>query len=171
MFANNAELIYNLSVENNFNPEIVVVRAVSEGFSPFTSDNSTNNFWGNGCSNKSGNMNRYNSFEEGILGLINIMKGYNVDTVFEVMSFFSDLGDVWLKPGSDNNGGCYYLSEIKDLLPPDRLRIAEEACSGDECTGDEPNCVPTTEEDQNAYTEWQVNEMKRHRKNIFKIGC
>ena len=65
-FAQNADKIYTIATNNGVNPELVVIRAMAEGFSPGASKN---NYWGMGCTN-TGGYNAcitYSSFDEGVL--------------------------------------------------------------------------------------------------------
>jgi len=171
-FGNNAEMIYNHSINNGFNPELVVARAISEGFSPGSSHN---NYWGIGCNNGAGKKacKSYGSFEEGVLAYINLVKGYGVENAEQMMNIYSYIGDYWFNPGSDSDGGCQYFSNISSYLPSDRLIVAQAACSGATCSkdGHEPECVPTTNEDQSAYAKWQVSKMVNYRNNVFKLSC
>ena len=40
--------IYDIATKNGINPEMVIIRAESEGYSPGASKN---NYWGMGCTN------------------------------------------------------------------------------------------------------------------------
>lgn len=163
IFYQNASTIYNLSVNNNINPEMVVLRAVSEGFSPGTTHN---NYWGLGCTNTGGitACTRYKSFSEGVLGYIKNISKY--DTVNNMMSKYAYIGSYWYSPGNSGLGGCYYYPYIKKYLSSERSSQVEAACSKS-CSGS--NCLKTIDDDQNAYTSWQVEKMVNTRKTVFNI--
>jgi len=162
--ANNAEMIYDLSIERSFNPELVIIRAVSEGFSP---GGSTNNYWGIGCYNGSDSCFNYPTLSDGILDFINIIQGYGSTSAYGMMLIYSYIGDYWINPGNSSDGGCYYFPYIKKYLSASRASIVEEACASGACEA----CVETTDEDQSAYAQWQVSEMVEHREDIFGISC
>ena len=76
-FASNAGLVYDASVKNGVNPELVVVTAGAEqGWK--NPCGGTNNYWGIGVGNTSGGCGaRYNSLEDGIAGYAKVMHSYN----------------------------------------------------------------------------------------------
>lgn len=163
IFYENASTIYNLSVNNNINPEMVVLRAVSEGFSP---GGSTNNYWGLGCTNTGGIKAciNYSTFSQGVLGYINNISKYN--TVEEMMSKYAYIGSYWYSPGGSGIGGCYYFPYIKKYLSSSRSLEVQSACSRN-CSGS--SCLKTTDEDQRAYSKWQVEKMSNTRKIVFNL--
>ena len=168
-FKSNAGKIYDISVENNFNPEMVVIRAVREGFSP---GGSTNNFWGIHCFNGGSKDDCYSypSFDAGVLAYINNIKGHNYATAYQMMMSYAYIGDYWYNPGGSGKGGCYYFPYIRDYLSLDRQKVVEEACaSGNTCTNGEAGCVHSTDEDQSAYAKWQVSRMGDTRTQVFNI--
>lgn len=163
IFYENASTIYNLSVNNNINPEMVVIRAVREGFDP---GGSSNNYWGLGCTNTGGRKAciNYSSFSQGVLGYINNISKY--DTIEDMMSKYSYIGDYWYSPGGSGKGGCYYYPYIKQYLSSSRSSEVGNACSSS-CSGS--SCLKTIEEDQQAYTSWQVSKMVETRKDVFNL--
>ncbi|MDE6285092.1 MAG: hypothetical protein K2M17_05040, partial [Bacilli bacterium] len=66
VFADNAGTIYDVATRNGINPEMVIVRAAREGYSPGTSYN----YWGMGCTNTGNGKDciKYKSFADGVLG-------------------------------------------------------------------------------------------------------
>lgn len=163
-FAQNADIIYDLSVKNNINPEMVVIRAAVEGFSP---GDRKNNYWGLGCTN-SGGYNAcitYSSFSDGVLGYIKNISQY--PTVEDMMSRYAYIGSNWFSPGSSSVGGCYYYPYIEKYLTASRASQVRQACSRS-CSGS--SCMKTTDEDQRAYTSYQVESMVNMRSNIFGLG-
>ena len=163
-FADNSDNIYDIAVANNINPELVVVRASTEGFSP----GSDNNYWGIGCTNTGGKKacKSYSSFGEGVKAFVNNVSQYS--SLHNMMSKYAYIGKYWYNPGSSSIGGCYYSSYIYNSNNmPDRVK---NACSynADTCTRNgESACVPTTDDDQTAYANWQVNNMTRTHDTIF----
>lgn len=169
-FKSNAGRIYDISVENSFNPEMVVVRAISEGFDP---GGSSNNYWGLGCYNGASakQCTQYPSFDAGVMGFINNIKGHNYATAYQMMMKYAYIGQYWFNPGGSGKGGCYYFPYIRENLSPERQSVVEAACaSGNTCTGSESGCVPTTDEDQSAYAKWQVSKMSATRQQVFNLS-
>lgn len=161
-----ADKIYDIAVNNNVNPELVIIRAAIEGYSPGASKN---NYWGLGCTN-TGGYNAcisYASIDEGIMGFINFVSKFN--SLTELMSKYAYLGDYWYNPGSSSVGGCYYAPYIFDTLP----EHVRQACAvNNPCTtAKESTCVATTEEDKNAYLVYQSQSMIRFRKDIFGLDA
>ena len=172
MFANNAGEIYDVSRANNLNPEFVVVRAMTEGFSP---GGSTHNYWGIGCKNTGGGKDcaTYGSLAAGIKGLADMKIVKNSQTASDLLkSGYAYIGAYWYNPGGWGMGGCPYLPSIKEYMSSARVTIATAACvSGRTCTKDGGgSCVPTTQEDQDAYITWQLNKkMAPYRYNVFGL--
>lgn len=168
MFVNNADLIYDTSKKYNVSPELVVVRAVNEGFSP-GNNNVSNNYWGIGCTN-SGGINAcytYSSLSEGIKSFASISPVKNSQTASEMMSTYAYIGDYWYNPGSSARGGCYYYPYINGYMLTSRSNVVAGYCSTSKtCSGSD--CGKTTSEDQDAYSKWQVNDkLIKNRKEIF----
>lgn len=168
-FKQNAESIYKIATSNNINPEVVVVRAMREGFSPGTG----NNYWGMGCTNTGNGKDciRYSSFDEGVLGFVKNVSQY--DTLADMMSRYAYIGKYWYSQSgtSSGKGGCYYYPYIKQYLSPYRAAQVEKKCnSGKACTNGESWCLETTDEDQLAYSKWQVSTMADSRLSVFNLG-
>ena len=164
-FAANADTIYDISVKNNINPEMVVIRAAVEGFSPGASKN---NYWGMGCTNSGGYAAciSYSSFSAGVLGYIKNISQY--DSVESMMSRYAYIGAYWYSPGSSSRGGCYYYPYVKKYMSSSRAETVKNACSKS-CS--ESSCMKTNAEDSKAYTLYQVETMTNQRSNIFGIGA
>ena len=164
-FAANADTIYDISVKNNINPEMVVIRAAVEGFSP---GSSKNNYWGMGCTNTGGYAAciSYKSFSDGVLGYIKNISQY--DSVEAMMSRYAYIGAYWYSPGSSSSGGCYYYPYVKKYMSSSRSEVVKNACSRS-CSGG--SCLKTNAEDSKAYTLYQVETMTNQRSNIFGIGA
>lgn len=166
VFAQNADSIYDLASSRNINPELVVLRAVKEGFSPGTAYN----YWGINCTNTGGGRDceGYSSFNEGVDRFLDIVSRYS--SLEEWMRAYSYIGAYWYNPGSSSLGGCYYHTHIynESNMPS----YVSSACSSNAplCSKDNTAyCTPTTDADQTAYAEWQVMGMADLRKEIFGL--
>ena len=169
-FVTKAGLVYDESIKNGVNPELVVVRAIVEGFSPHNQNNSFN-FWGIGCYNGAG-INacaRYGTLEAGIAGFAKVVSGYQ--NASDMMSKYAYIGKYWYNPGSWSLGGCKYFPYIREFMSSGRASQVEGICAGGSCSSSGGgSCQPTTAEDQQAYATWQVNEkMSPLRYNIFGL--
>ena len=170
VFLDNAENIYTTSLKNSINPELVIVRAVGEGFSPGVSKN---NYWGLGCYNgiEAETCISYNSFNEGMMAFINNVSQYN--SVEDMMMKYAYIGDYWYASdisGATGAGGCYYYPYIKEYMTTSRSSQVNNICSNNNCYNIDGggSCVATTQEDQEAYAKYQVySYMKTIRDNIF----
>lgn len=165
VFAAHAEEVYDYSIENNVNPELVVIRASNEGFSP---GGSTNNYWGIRCYNGQGvsACAKYASLSAGIAGFADAVKGYEYAS--DMMSKYAYIGSHWFNPGSWSDGGCKYYPYISKYMSAGRSAVVGNACNGPECSGS--SCMKTNDEDQKAYATWQVNDkMVPLRYNIFGL--
>lgn len=166
LFVNNSDLIYDTAKKNNVNPELVVVRAVNEGFSP---GGGSNNYWGIGCTNTGGvnACSRYSSLSDGIKGFASISPVKNSETASEMMSTYAYIGDYWYNPGSWSLGGCAYYPSINGYMSSSRSVTVGGYCeTSRSCSGS--SCNKTIDEDQQAYSKWQVEEnLIKRRKEIF----
>ena len=157
--------IYDLSVSNNFNPELIYARADVEGYSP---GGTTYNYYGIGCFNNGGSRvcHSYSSVMDGVMAYMKIMQNYGVDNLYDVyyLKHYAYIGDFWNK-GSSGSGGCYYLEHMeKYYTNVQRYNILKYAC--DTNTGGN---IPTNDEDQAAYSHYQIESMVSARKRIFNI--
>lgn len=165
--ADNAGMIYDMATSNGINPELVFTRADVEGYSPGASKN---NYWGLGCTN-TGGYNAcisYSSLSDGVAGFLSFISKFG--SLTDLMGKYAYLGDYWYNPGSWGIGGCVYASAIYGNNIPEHVR---NACApGKTCTtaggGD---CVPTTEEDKQAYLVFQSQSMVSARKKIFGLDA
>lgn len=169
-FVKNAGKIYDIATNNNINPELVVIRASLEGYSPGAE---YNNYWGLGCGNGKGKSAclKYNSFDEGVLGYINNISQYT--SVEDMMGRYAYIGQYWYNPGSSSLGGCHYFPLIREYMSEEHASADEGYCSSDKtCNKDGVGqCYETTDEDQHAYQKWQVSKMVEKRETIFGIGA
>ncbi|OUM63448.1 hypothetical protein PIROE2DRAFT_9992 [Piromyces sp. E2] len=164
IFSNYAEKIYTISVNNGLNPELVVVRAMSEGFSP---GGSTNNYWGLHCYNGQNSCASYSSFDAGVKAFIDNIKSNNYKTPADMMKRYAYIGDYWYNPGDWSNSGCPYYPYIKQYLSATRSNQVANACNGGYCSGYEASCLRTTDEDQYAYASFTSQKMINDRNNVF----
>ena len=167
-FADNADILYDIATQNNINPEIVVVRAILEGFSP---GGDSYNYWGIGCYNINSKCKQYDSFDDGVLAFVQNISQYG--SLLEMMQSYSYIGDYWYNPGSDSLGGCNYYKEMEDYMSPERFKEVEGFCAeGKSCNSKgEGDCVKTNEEDQTAFAKFNVNEMTKLRKRVFGLDA
>lgn len=179
MFVEKAQIIYDASVSNNVNPEVIVTRAITEGFSP---GGSTYNYYGIGCTNVGGNCKNYTSLEDGIKGFANLKIVKENNTVEEMLSNYAYIGDYWYNDpvyshiqkrmiNGSSAGGCYYFPYISQYMNGDRVVTVQQACDAAKCTStDGTNCLSTIDDDQKAYVKYQLNQkMGKYRKDIFGI--
>lgn len=170
VFKSNADLIYDLATSNGINPELVVVRAHLEGYSPSSKGYpSYNNYWGIACYNGQSlsNCASYSSFSEGVLGFINTIKKY--DSLSSMMAKYAYIGRYWFNPGDAGTGGCYYYPYINKYMSYARSGVVSSACATEKtCSG--ASCIATTDEDQLAYSMWQVEKMANQRNTMFDMS-
>lgn len=181
VFIENADTIYEIATENNINPELVVVRAVLEGFTPgFEGGVQTNNYWGLGVGNGAHDGIHYESFDAGVLGFVKNVSQYS--TVAHMMSKYAYIGDYWANAGDNSLGGCTYVTYMQPHYE-NKERAAEvlEICSRNSCpyAYDElgiayvinpSSCEPTNADDQLAYGGYQAESMVSKRQTIFKLS-
>ena len=153
--------VYRDSVSANLNPTFVVSRAFVEGFSP---GGSSHNYWGVGCSNKCPSCcHRYNSIKEGIEDLASLRIISEYETLFDSLRSYAYIGDYWY-PGSWSDGGCIYLPYMEShYVNKSRYNEVKNWC--DSGTG---STHPTTDEDQDAYANFQCEKTLDIYKAIFK---
>ena len=170
-FKNNAGRIYDICVENNFNPELVIIRAYLEGH--FSEQGGRYNYFGIKCYNGVSKCKDFSSMDEAVLSYIQIIQGYNFSTILEVMKLYADIGEFWFNPGGSGIGGCYYYPYIKQYLSEQRAaEVANYCAEGKKCAkGGVGDCAKTTEEDDYAYSLWQVQRMVEERQKFFGIGA
>lgn len=168
VFSVNCETVYDTSISSNVNPELVVARAMCEGFSP---GGSTNNYWGIGCSNTGGGRDcrSYGSLPAGIQGFASVVAKYN--TASDMMKKYAYIGKYWYNPGSWSTGGCIYFNYIRQYMSTGRQSTVNSVCnSSNHCDTSGGVCTGTTDEDQTAYATWQVaNKMGPIRSNIWGL--
>lgn len=171
LFKKNAEKIYDVGVANNLNPEFIVARAVSEGFSPAADKHpNSNNFWGWNCTNTGGGTDcRYfdSDFEKALVEYCNLVTKQFKD-MDDLLMRYAQLGTYWYNPGNWSLGGCAY----KDYIFPDGIpsRVQDACQSGKSCdSGGNGYCVKVTPDEQKMYGKWQLRKMLATRKAIWGL--
>lgn len=163
LFQQNAGKIYDLAVSNNVNPEIIIVRAILEGFSP---GGRKHNYFGITCYNKQPEKcSSFATFDEGILGFIQVIQRY--DSFSSFAQRYAYLGDAWYNPGGSGDGGCYYASYI---FPDGMDEYVQVACSSAYKNCSNSQCLPTRDKDKEAYALFQAQKMFDKRKEVFGIS-
>ncbi|KAL6598297.1 hypothetical protein U3516DRAFT_913660 [Neocallimastix sp. 'constans'] len=165
---NNPGLVYDTAKNNDVNALLVVVRAIIEGNSPGAS---RNNYWGIGCVNGGGvsACYKYSSLAEGIKGFAKTVNKYS--NLAAMTSKYAYIGKYWFNPGSWSNGGCVYFPYIKSYMSASRAKSVTSICAKKTtCTPSGGDCTKTTQKDQDAYANWQVEEkMGPTFKKVFGI--
>lgn len=186
-FSSDAGLVYDTSIKNNVNPELVVVTAGSEQGWYTSCDN--NNYWGINVTNLDGGCGTsYASLADGIAGYGKLLNSYtsehadsinnrnlerenaNCDpaghgkagTLVGMQSIYSWIGDYRYNPGDWSLGGCVYLNII----------YGENYCSSMPTCLNKNNCPAesaTTVCEQNDYTAFQVEQKMKMRYDIFGL--
>ena len=167
----NLESVYDISKANNLNPELVVLRAVDEGFSPsgqHSGLSSYNNYWGIGCYNGQSlnKCTKYGSLENGIRGFANLQIVKNANTVEEMMKSYAVLNSTWTPVKKKNgatvwSGGCEFLPYIKNYYTnSSRYEVVYESCKNE-------TRIKTNDEDQAAYTAYTCSKMNNNYKKYY----
>ena len=163
-FIDNAGAIYDMGQEKNINPELIYIFARKET-SFKTNDINTEhyNYYGYAVYNGQSVGKLFSSFMEGVETLYDwFVKAGSMHGIVQSYSF---LGKFLANPGSSNDGGCYYL---KIIYGENYSRCASSyKCSS---VNGGPGCVLTTEEERNAYLDWQAEKYLVHRKDIFNLS-
>ena len=163
---NDPGFVYDKSKQVDVNPELVIARAMAEGNSPGVAKH---NYWGMGCTNTGGYAAciTYSSVGAGIEGFGNNVKKYN--NLMEMMSKYAYIGAYWYNPGTWAIGGCKYYSYISKYMSTGRASTVAGVCAKrTTCDTKGGDCTPTTQEDQDAYATWQVNEkLGPYMHNVF----
>ena len=165
---NNAGIVYDVSKSNDVNALLVIARAMVEGNSP---GDSNNNYWGIRCYNgaKPKDCASYKSLEDGVRGFADTVSKYN--NLAEMLSKYVYIGKFWYNPGSASVGGCYYFPYIKQYMSPQRSNTVSYICNkSSRCIISGGDCTPTIDEDQIAYSTWQVEKkMAPTIRNVFDV--
>ena len=174
-FVKEAGTIYDIATKNGVNPELVVVRAIAEGFTP---GGNSNNYWGLGVYNGQSSGASYASFSAGVLAFVTNVSQY--DTIVNMMSRYAYIGDYWANAGSNSLGGCQFISYTKEFYEnSSRANEIVNICSKNNCPYSVVNgtakvtnatkCTKTNEEDQLAYAKYNASTMGKIRTSIFEV--
>ena len=165
-FAEYSDDYYDYANSVQVNPELVVTVALKENGGNITVGN--HNYWGYGCTNTGGgkDCNSFSSFMDGAKKVID--SASNWDSLFNWFAIgkYSYIGDYWENPGGSGTGGCYYASYIYPNNMPDRVKKA--CATGKNCSGS--SCAVTTQDDQDAYSNYLVDVMAYFRKEVFGLA-
>ena len=186
-----ADELYDSSISNNVNPELVVITARGEG--NFKEAGGRYNYWGIGVPNGASAGYSYNSLSEGIAGYANTLKKYvsgsyasmimeryeerkaagcdplgygKPGTLSGMQSIYSYLGKH--EYGSSGTGGYYYMD-------PDRAGVTKIYSTHAEFLAKCKNSglsehasgTETTVWEQGQYTAWQVESKLEYWDEIF----
>ncbi len=168
-FVSNAEMIYEVSLENDINPEFVIIRAILEGFSP---GEWKNNYWGWKCYNTDTSQceDFGPDFKTAIAKYCQAVHNQYTD-YNDLLKTYAYLGDYWYTldtPDPTSDGGCYYAPYVFPDGIPSRV---QNACNGPSCiiNADPTNCTKTTEEDQILYGKFQDRNTQKYRESIWNL--
>lgn len=194
-FASKAEEIYDASIKNNVNPELVVVTAGTE--QGWTNCGTTNNYWGIGISNGNGCAAgpRYASMSEGVAGYASVLSAYQEGGSMD--SFIRTRYQERLEAGADPNGiglpGTYagmqmvYSSLGSHVygsageggyyyMDPDRAGVTTIYSTHQEfldncynAGGEHSSGLAVTAWEQSRYTIWQMQGKNSLRQAIFGL--
>lgn len=193
-FLDRADTLYDASVANNINPELVVITARSENQFRET-HGKRNNYWGLDCRNEEPSSGlEFDSFEEGIVGYAQyiakyedpsmwyydaIMQNYQErsslgcdplgyglpGTLSGMQSLFSDLGRH--VEGNGDVGGYYYMD-------PDRAGVTKIYATHEDfinkcrnAGGEHAYGTNVTAWENGQYTAWQVEQKIKIWNEIF----
>lgn len=170
--------VYKYSVKYNVNPELVVIRAIVEGFSPYSQGYPNyNNYWGVGCYNGAplSQCSRYIDFEDGVKGFATIPSVLNSDTVEQMMSNYVYIGAVWYDydHSGTGSGGCHYIEPEYEYLKAyskERADLVLKTCNSPtyRCSGPgDPGCLVSIDIDQQAHADYNSADMNRLYDEIY----
>ena len=181
-FKSNAELIYDTSVANGINPELVVVTAQTE--QSYNAGGGANNYWGIAVYNGSSSGKSFASLADGIAGYASVVKSYETDsdkasqiseraterqasgcsslgygqpgTLSGMQSIYSFLG--YHEYGSAGSGGYYYMDPARagvTMIYSTHQEFLEKCynAGGEHSAGSK-----TTIWEQGQYTAYQVQQ-------------
>ena len=192
-FVKNAEKIYDVSVSNGVNPELVVVTAgTEENWTLSSSCQYTNNYWGIGISNGKGcnSGGIYNSIYEGIAAYAEILQSYGESGSYakKITSRYNERSSA----GCDSSGhglpgtlagmqsvyswiGTYRLNPgssgsggcyYLNIIYGDNYCSVQTTCTNySSCS----EASKTTVCEQNDYTAWQIEKKVKMRYDIFGL--
>ncbi len=196
-FAANAEGIYNVSVKNNVNPELVVAMAGAESWW-YLSDSCayTNNYWGieiyNGLGCNEGGI--YSDIYEGVAAFARVVARYNPGGRYadEITAINEERTEAGCDPAGHGLPGTIEGMQTKySTIGPYRYNPGNSSLGGcyyykhiysDSYCSSRPTCTPvngkynscpaeskTTVCEYNDYTAWRVQKLVKFRRDIFGL--
>lgn len=192
-FVVNAEEIYDASLRNNVNPELVVVTAGTEqNWTLSSACQYTNNYWGIGITNGKGcnSGGKYNSLSEGIAAYANVLNSYNEYGKYaeSITNRYNERSAAGCDPsGHGLPGTLEGMQSIYSYIGKYRYNpgssglggcyyfnymYGEQYCSTVETCSSTDNCSKesqTTVCEQNDYTAWQIKKKLQLRYDIFGL--
>ncbi len=168
--------IYDMGEEKNINPELIYIWARKEqGFTNNSYDTNHYNYYGYGHCNTCAHGTEFPDFMTGVETIYDYF--VNKGSLENVAKTYSYLGDILYNFDDAKEmglGGCYYMQII---YGDDYARCSNgyycEAYydSSGKVVGHSSSCVETTQEEKDAYIQWQLESVYvRHRQDIFKLG-
>ncbi len=166
--------IYDMGVAKKINPELIYIFARKEtAFTANSSDTQHYNYYGMGHCNDCSHGDFYDSFMEGVEALFDyfVEKG-SLEEIVKKYSYFGD----WLynfdKKKEQGLGGCYYAKIMfgENYSRCNSSYYCAPIYSGGKIVGRSPTCVASTQEEKDAYIQWQAEKYVQHRQAIFKLG-
>lgn len=192
-FVLNAEEIYDTSLANNINPELVVVTAgTEENWSLSAACQYTNNYWGIGITNGKGcnSGGKYSSLSEGIAAYAKVLNSYNEYGKYSeaIKNRYNERASANCDPSGHGLPGTLegmqsmysHIGEYRynpggsGLGGCYYLNIiyGESYCSTVATCAGSKNCSKesqTTVCEQNDYTAWQIKKKVQLRYDIFGL--
>lgn len=190
-FLSKADELYDASVSNNINPELVIITAKGEG--NFSEAGGRYNYWGIGVPNGASSGYSFNSLSEGIAGYAKVIGkymsgdyaamiteryeerkaagcdplGYGLPgTLSGMQSIYSYLGKH--EYGSSGSGGYYYMDPARAGVTKIYSTHAEFlAKCKDSGLPEHASETETTVWEQGQYTAWQVESKLKFWDEIF----
>ena len=163
-----ADTLYQKSVNQSMNPEFVFIYAIMEGFSPAGNETGSYNYWGLNCNFIGELCTYYGNMESALNGVKS-----KVGSASNIINFFSDIGDYWYSKNQANASlfdGCYYLDNIKQYL--NDSTHAETACGDDnKCLYPGPdNCTKLNDDEKRAFRSMKVKTATDLRQQVFGVS-
>lgn len=165
------ETIYDVATSNHCNPELVVARAIQEGFT-----GGKYNYWGIAVYNGMTSGSDFDSLAEGVIGFCKIVNNY--DTFYNLNHAYAYIGEYWANGGDNSYGACTYIEYTYQYYTnQSRADEVKNTCAKNQCPLDDShlrpkdpsNCLATNDEDQDAYTKYQNWALSNHRKNVYGL--
>lgn len=192
-FSSNAKEIYNASLKNSVNPELVVVTAGAEqSWTLSAACKYTHNYWGIGITNGKGCNSgaKYSSITDGIAGYAKVLQSYSPTGTFAtaITNRYNERSKAGCDPaGHGLPGTLEGMQSIYSWVGDFRYNPGSSGLGGcyylniiygntycssvSTCPGTSncPSSSATTTCEQNDYTTWQLKTKAQIRYNIFGL--